>query len=285
MNTEQQTPPPPPPFSTPTTFKSAFGHSLRSSAPVPVPRHLAHFTTAVLCGRYTLKVTNGPNNNLSLELALPEYDSEGFEEGLLVFDEEIKGLRENGPEMLQEILATTIPCRMIEQSARGALKTMFEFVSQSYDSVNSVAELKTVKVASVEIVRDALKRLQEESESVAGRTIKELDALLASAEMHILNKLLEVTNDNQPLLTEYLNKVIQLHKDLEADTSIDSDPPIEDDCCAAGGGCCGGHTCHDDGDDCGGCDADDCCADDCGAGDCGADDCCKTREGCCDHNH
>jgi hypothetical protein len=240
-----------------TVFKSAFGHSLRSSAPIPVPEHLQHFTTAVLQGQYTFKVgKNEENGRLCLELALPAYSEEGFVEGLVVLEEGVE-MDEQGAKMLEQLKATTSPCGMMCQNSRGALKTMFDELAAK--SLSADTAISSVKKQSAVIVKSALEKLQIKSELVQGRTIVEMDALIAEAESEILRELLSLAGENAGL-KEYLESAIQLHQKLELDDTIDSDPAM---------GCCGG----------GGC---------CGEGEGGCCDDVEEHEeegGCCDHGH
>lgn len=263
-----------------TIFKSAFGHSLRSSAPIPVPEHLAHFSCALLQGRYTFKVgKNEQNGRLCLELALPEYDRDGFVEGELELEPGVE-VDEEGLKMLAQLRATTTPCGMVCQNSRGALKTMFDDLAAV--DLSAVKEsVDKVKKGSTSIVRAALERLQSKSELVDGRTIIEMDALIAEAEKEILAELVLVSED--ATVKSYLEKATLLHSQLELDDTIDSDPAM--------GGCCGsGGCCGDEG---GCCDMDECDDDD----GCCDDDACDHdhdhnhgqhdhHEGCChDHGH
>ena len=242
-----------------TVFKSAFGHSLRTSQPIPVPEHLAHLTVSVIAGQYVFKVHGGPK--LSLELSLPDYSSEKNEEGEIVYVPSDTQVPEEGKKMLEQIKNTTNPASMVLQNSRGALYTMFEYVCAQRELISNTQGIVDLKHKSCDLITKALEEVKTNAEALSGRTIVEMDEVISGAERTILTGLLDACKSNS-VLAEYFEKLIQLHSDLALDTSIDSDPPME--CC--GGGCCGeASSCGAEGD----CKSSGCCDE----GECGANSC------------
>jgi hypothetical protein len=201
------------------TFKSAFGHSLRTTAPRPVNEFLEHLVAAVLGSKYNFELEPDGEEHFSITMKLANYDvAPGTEisEGTISLAE---GVPEDMRNKLEDLAKETYPASALTQMSVGQLKEFYTYANSMTEMLRSeekAAKLDTLKRASHELCMRALTQIQKDAEALNSPSVMDMDPVLAKGEASILQALRdhEACDDE---LRAYFDKLIEMHSTFETD--------------------------------------------------------------------
>lgn len=246
-------------------FKSAFGHSLRTSPPSSLDEYYEHMLAAVLGGAYNLTISKDTSeaapaqaegegeavasaeasekdaeNMVSIRMNLPTYDSNPeapLKEGIVTVEDGVT--LENSEEKLKGLVAETYPAKVLTELSPGLLQAFYTFANSWTERLRSDANkeaVTTLKRSTVKLLAQAFQNIGKAMETVEGRNIFVMDPILAEAETFLLTSL----KDNEVCSAElkgYFEVLLQMHAALVTDEAEPEQPHQH----SHEGGCCGGH--------------------------------------------
>lgn len=198
--------------------KSAFAHSLRTSAPRPVNEFMEHFACAIILARYIVIANQDPNDkdSVSLALILPSYEDEELREGYVVIGEGLD-LPEKARAAFEDVAQNNSPAAMLHQMSKGPLKTLFEYVVSRTDDIRASEDLPVFKRSMTKTIQKTLDELQAKVETLGSSKLPDLDPLLAEAEASIIKAFAEIST--QESNKTYFAELLKLHAELPSDSA------------------------------------------------------------------
>lgn len=231
--------------------KSAFAHSLRTSAPRPVNEFMEHFACAIIQARYVVVANQDPNDqdSVSLALILPSYEDEELREGYVVLGEGLD-LPEKARAAFDDVAQNNSPAVMIHQMSKGPLKSLFEYVISRTEDIRASQDLPTLKRAMSKTVLKTLETLQAKVEALGSSKLPDLDPLLAESEASIIQAFADLSTEESN--KAYFAELLKLHAELASDSAAALEdlmaPPAHHEhehehehSHEHGGQCCSGH--------------------------------------------